>query len=377
MNELKHDHGKPLLGILVKKKFIHSRIIHPFAIKISEARECVGGTVFFFSAENINWKKRKIDGYVLSGSRKRWQVCEFPFPDIIYDRAACMPHKEEAAVKELRFRLKKRKHLQFINSCKLKKWEVYKRLFKHQAVRHFLPATVYSKGIDDIKNMLSSYNYIFLKSSGGSGGKGVFAVKKNSPGYCYYYYHHGVHLKRYATTLDSLSAEMNTINIQPDKVIIQQGIDLIRYHNRTFDLRILMVKDWQGSWNAVYIQARIAPEGALITNVSLGGKVKNYGDLLPKLKKRYHSLPAENTIKHACMVIAFYIEKEFGPFGEIGIDLGVDKNGKLWLLEANSKPSKLPEKHIEDTAGVSPQFRMILEYANYLYQLKMAANQNQ
>jgi hypothetical protein len=67
------------------------------------------------------------------------------------------------------------------------------------------------------------------------------------------------------------------------------------------------------------------------------------------------------------MTIACYIEKEFGPFGEIGIDIAVDKTGKVWLLEANSKPTKLPEQRIEDTAGISPQFLLILEYAKHLY----------
>jgi hypothetical protein len=108
--------------------------------------------------------------------------------------------------------------------------------------------------------------------------------------------------------------------------------------------------------------------------LSLGGEVMNYSDIYPALKKRYPGIPTDKQIKDICMVIARYIEKEFGPFGEIGMDIGVDETGKVWLLEANSKPSKLPEQKIEDTVGISPQFLMTLEYARLLYSRKRATN---
>ena len=34
-----------------------------------------------------------------------------------------------------------------------------------------------------------------------------------------------------------------------------------------------------------------------------------------------------------------------GTIGEIGYDVGIDKNGQLWLFEANSKPGRSIFKH--------------------------------
>ncbi len=362
-------HLRPLIGVFVNKKFLHNSNLTHFAGKLYQANEKAKCSIYFFSPGNVNWKSKTINGYVLEGSRQ-WQARRLPFPDICYDRGTGFGDGERTAVEELRSRFKKLPGIQFINSCKLKKWQVHQKLIGYRPVDKFLPETTFSHGIDSIKEAAEKYGFLFLKSSGGSGGKGVFALEKRNHRFCFRYYHKGTHLKRYGANLDGLLTEMKTIGLKPDRVILQQGIRLVKYTNRPMDLRILMVKDKDGIWNAVYNQARVAQKGAVITNTSLGGEVMNYSDIYPALKKRYPGIPSDNKIKDICMVIARYIEKEFGSFGEIGIDIAVDKTGKVWLLEANSKPSKLPEQKIEDTVGISPQFLLTLEYAKLLFSQK-------
>jgi glutathione synthase/RimK-type ligase-like ATP-grasp enzyme len=207
---------------------------------------------------------------VLEGNSKQWLERRLPFPDIIYDRGTGFGSEEKAAVEALRARFKKLPGIQFINSCKLKKWQVHQKLSRHKAVNKYLPATTFSRGIDDIRSMIAKYGYLFLKSSGGSGGKGVFALEKYDHGFCFRYYRQGLHLKRYVSNLDGLRSELKKIGLKPDRVIIQQGIRLVKYNNRPMDLRVLMVKDKDGIWNAVYNQARVAQKGAVITNALPG-----------------------------------------------------------------------------------------------------------
>ncbi|MBS4023638.1 MAG: YheC/YheD family protein [Dethiobacter sp.] len=364
------NHLRPLIGVFVNKKFLRKRKVPLFARKLSQANQKAKCSIYFFTSQNISWRKQIISGYVLKDSSKQWLERRLPFPDIIYDRGVGFVGGEKAEAKKLRARFKNTAGIQYINSCKLKKWQVHQKLSRHKAVKKYLPATTFSRGMEDIRAMMAKYGYLFLKSSGGSGGKGVFALEKCNRGFCFRYYHEGTHLKRYGANLDGLCKEMKKIGLKPDRVILQQGIRLIKYKNHPMDLRVLMVKDKDGIWNAVYNQARVAQKGAVITNTSLGGEVMNYSDIYPALKKRYPGIPSDREIKDTCVVIARYIEKEFGPFGEIGIDIAVDKTGKVWLLEANSKPDKLPEQKIEDTVGISPQFLLPLEYAKLLYSTK-------
>lgn len=358
---------RPLIGVFINKKLLWTRRVVLFARKLYQANDKAKCSIYFFSHENIDWEKQKIRGYLYGGSKKRWQESLLPFPDIVYDRGAGFGRLEEGNVERLRARFKKIPGIQFINSCKLPKWQLHQKLSRHKAVNKYLPATNLSRGIQDIRKAIAKHGYLFLKSSGGSGGKDVFALEKQKGGFYFHYYLKGIHRKRYASNLRSLQSELNAIGLRPDRVIIQQGIRLVKYNNRLMDLRVLMVKDREGIWSAVYNQARLAQSGAVITNLSLGGEVMNYSDIYPALKKKYPGIPSDNQVRRICVVISRYIEKEFGSFGEIGMDIGVDYSGRFWLLEANSKPTKLPEQGLEDTEGISPQFLMTLDYARLLY----------
>lgn len=365
----RENHSRPLVGVFVRKKFLRQGKVKKFARKLYQANEKARLPVYFFAAHDVDWKRKRIDGSVLEGGR-RWVERSMPFPDIIYDRGTGFGGEERRAAEELRARFKKQPGVEFINSCKLKKWQMHQKLSKHMEVKKYLPETTFSQGMDDIREAVNRYGYLFLKSSGGSGGRKVFVLEKQGGGFSCHYYHQGRHVKRDFSTLDPLAREMKKIGLKPDGVIIQQGIRLLKYKSRLLDLRVLLVKDRRGRWTAVYNQARLAQKGRVITNLSLGGDVMDYGDIFRGLKKRCPTIPSDMKIRRMSQVFARYIEKEFGPFGEIGMDIGLDEAGQVWLLEANSKPTKLPEKKIEDTVGISPQFLMILEYARFLYTKK-------
>ncbi|MDD3894034.1 MAG: hypothetical protein PHU36_03325, partial [Syntrophomonadaceae bacterium] len=54
-----------------------------------------------------------------------------------------------------------------------------------------------------------------------------------------------------------------------------------------------------------------------------------------------------------------------GIYGELGLDVGIDKNGALWLIEVNSKPRKTTESEYS-TAVMRKTFKRPLEFASYL-----------
>ncbi len=362
------NNRKPVIGVFVNDVFFQNQDGKIFAGKLMQANEKVRCRIYFFAPDEIDWPNRKINGYYFDEQKKRWLAGLMPFPDIIYDRAVPLNRNQDELLEDIRKRFRSQPEIQFINSCKLEKWKVYLKLSKHAAVKKYLPHTVLCRNLADIKRMLIRYGFIFLKTSGGSGGKGVYAIKKKNTGFQLRFYRHGIHQKLFVPGFGSLSAALRGIisGIQ-DKIAVQQGIHLAKYRGRRLDLRVLMVKDKGGKWNAVYNQARVAQKGTVITNLSLGGEVMDYSAIYPALKTTYPHIPDDKAIRKLGITFARYIEKEFGPFGEIGLDIAVDENGRVWLLEANSKPSKLPEQEIEDTVGISPQFLMTLEYARLLF----------
>lgn len=366
MTESKQNHHpRPIIGVLVNKKFFSSDKGALFASKLLQANTKGHCLIYFFTPGDIDWNSRHIHGYV-PGPGNQWVRDSFPLPDFLYDRIVPFSSVEKAILEDIRERLRALPNLQFYNSCNLEKWKLHRALARYRAVNKYLPATILLRSFADIAAMLAQYGLIFIKKSDGRGGRSVFSVERQEEGFCLRFYRRG-HLKKVVADINELQSLLQQLIDPEQEYVIQQGVRLMRFRGRLFDLRILLVKDKHGKWNAIYNQARLAQKGAVITNLALGGDVFDYSTLYPELKACYLSVPTDEEIRKAAIIIARHIEKGFGLFGEIGMDLGIDEDGKLWFFEGNSKPSKLPEQAIEDTVGISPQFLMTLQYARTLY----------
>lgn len=71
-------------------------------------------------------------------------------------------------------------------------------------------------------------------------------------------------------------------------------------------------------------------------------------------------------LKQAALDIAKGIESSIpAHFGELGVDLAFDTNGRVWLLEVNSKPSKNDNTPLKDSK-IRPSVKAMLEYSTYL-----------
>jgi len=368
--------NRPLVGVFVNDRFrSHPKGIH-FAAKLMQANEVAGCVIYFFSPRDIDWGKRRVNGSIFNHRSGQWAHRPLPFPDVLYDRGTLFPQKQQVLIEDIRRRFKMLSRIRFINSGKLEKWLLHRQLHRFQELRTYLPETILFRHFDDLEKMLFRFGYVFIKSSSGSGGTEVLSVEKLAQCHCLRFYRGGAHRYVVADSWSELKTILSAIiGTKPKEMIIQQGIRLIKYRGRLLDLRVLLLKNKSGQWVSVYNQARIAKKEVVITNASLGADILNYHDLYLELKAVCPHLPDDEQIREISIVIARYIEKQFGLFGEIGMDMAVDESGKVWFLEGNSKPSKLPEE-IEENEGISPQFLMILEYARFLNQSAVKAGQN-
>lgn len=87
-------------------------------------------------------------------------------------------------------------------------------------------------------------------------------------------------------------------------------------------------------------------------------------ECLPKVEQRNR---AKAQIRRLSRQVVDALEQGSGrTFGELGIDLGLDTSGKVWIIEVNSKPRKTPttEKGRQDLVDLS--FERPMRYAIYL-----------
>lgn len=359
----------PVVGVFVNLRYLKS--IEDGEAPLSSEKNMQANIegkclLYYFSIENIDWMKKKVKGFTYMKWLGLWKQYWFPMPNVIYDRGTRFYTDEKPLAKDIRKKFKDDPNIYIINSRDyLGKWKCYKCLAKYPEINSYLPRTSLFTNFNDILLMIKQYGFIFLKSSYGSMGHQVMSIRQSGDNYKINYYSNG--LKEEILNMEKL--RQHVTDFTTDKqYIIQQGCNLIKYKGSNIDMRVLINKDGNGKWVVVYNQYRVAAANSTITNYSAGGYMADYDAVYKELKKDNPgiTIPKYAEVAEVTIKIATYIEKEYGAFGELGMDIAMDNEGKLWFIEANTKPDKDPEPELEDAEGISPQCLYILQYSKYL-----------
>ena len=329
---------------------------------------------YLFSLDSIDWTYKKIKGLTFDLDSNQWSYRWLPLPDVIYDRGSGFAESEKERVTKIRAKFRDDLKIKTINSRDyIGKWNTYNYLLSHDFVAKYLPVTIRYQNFNDVLIMLRSYKFIFIKSFYGKRGQEVMSIEKagSNNSYKVATFSNGLREIEISNTQElKKTVEEFMDNNTGGSFLVQQGVRLLNYKNRPFDIRILLIKDSQGKWQAINSYARIAAkEYQIITNYSVGSECNFYSNIYPELLKQSNvNIPTPKEISNTTVKIAYHIEKEFGSFGELGLDIAVDINGKLWFLEVNTKPDKDLVEGLDDNRQViHPQFQAIFDYARFLY----------
>jgi hypothetical protein len=363
----------PVVGIFVNRFFykgIGKGYAPESALRHMQANEVAHCLSYYFTLHDIDWVGKKIKGYSLLPGNKEWLQQWFPMPNVIYDRAVRIEADLKPMANQIREQFRSHLNLFFINSKDyLGKWQPFSKLAKYPEINGYLPRTTVYTGFSDVLMMLKRFDTIFLKASYGSRGQGILSIQQVEDSYTLNFYNTETHGFQEVTTedIDELRKYVQDFT-KDNSFVVQQGIRLLTYCGRKMDMRVLLEKNRRGEWQVIYNQCRVAKGSSTITNLACGGEIYDYKQLYPSLTcpSGPGPLPTEKEIADVSVKIAQTLEKEFGPFGEFGMDMALDENGRIWFLEANTKPDKNPEPGLEDLEGVCPQFLAIFEYAQFL-----------
>lgn len=219
----------------------------------------------------------------------------------------------------------------------LGKYLLWHHFQKNAVVRAYLPTTRrYTH--QTLEAFLSKYGMIYVKPSGGSMGRGILKVWKEGDTI----YVHKTVMK--PAKFSNLLAASKYIDAQREgkPYIVQQGISLARWHGRPLDIRVMMQRIMPGgTWLYSGMVAKIAGRGSVVTNVAL-----SHGQVLPVETALKGSLGwtqgkidrKVEEMKRLAFTAANHFDA-YQNYRELGFDMAVDKNGRLWLIEQNTAPS--------------------------------------
>jgi hypothetical protein len=234
------------------------------------------------------------------------------------------------------------------------KYTKYAVLFREPSLRPALPETLpLTKA--NMSRLLAKYSKVVAKPSGGSGGAGVMMV--SSLGNNRYSVHYGRGSFRFAGLDKAFAYVRNQVKTS---YIVQRGISLARVNGRPFDIRVMVQRSRGGPWVVTGLLAKVAGPGYFVTNI-----LRSKGKVLPlspaiRLSNAGHLSSAAiiGRIRSVALRAARRLATYYTSQRVFGFDMGIDSNGKVWIIEANLTPQiflflKLRDKRM---------YRTILSY---------------
>lgn len=326
-------------------------------LALANSSECLSGLVFVFCPEDINWDMSFITGYIPIAENlpeqkpednqapwvsSIWKPVVVPLPDVVYDRLPSRTIEAKPDVMEAKSRLMALPNCLYFNPMFLDKWETHLVLREINEASAYLPPTKLVETPEEIKEFLLLYKSIFLKPSSGSLGRRIIKILLDEHGHFKYMYRSRDKQTLEGTTADFL-ALINMLRPIMGKrtYVAQKDLHLAKYEDCPFDIRVLAQKDKRGNWRRTKIYVRKAAPDSFLSNLSDGARPKSISKVLKEVFaadfQASHGLGED--IRRVVREIPPALERGTGKiWGELGIDLGIDRHGKLWLIEINSKP---------------------------------------
>jgi glutathione synthase/RimK-type ligase-like ATP-grasp enzyme len=240
------------------------------------------------------------------------------------------------------------------------KWNKTKVLLQNRYLSKFIPKTR-KLNQSVLNSMLNEFRMIYLKPINGTYGKGVIRVaKQQTSKKITFHYQQGLE-KRSFLTLPALYQSIMK-NKMKRNYIAQQGIHLLKYNNRLFDLRIMVQRNLKGIWESTGIIGRVAHPKKIVTNYHSGGTPISFKRIFKPYLTVEQIDEYDHILKKFGQDIAVAMSKKYPLLNTLGIDVGVDKKLYPWIIEVNTNPDLYIFKKLKD----KEIFQKMYRYAKHL-----------
>ncbi|HET7577939.1 MAG TPA: YheC/YheD family protein [Bacillales bacterium] len=308
-----------------------------FFAKFLSVAEEVGAFCCVFGCHHLHWETGTMDAFFYR--ENGWEQIRVPFPDVIYDRLPNRKTERLPRFQKVKQILREDYLIPWFNPGFFDKWKIHELLQADERAKPYLPETYRAPTVERIENMLETHGHIYLKPANGSLGLGIHQIIKpwDEKGYyCRYHDETENRLRRFESLPSLIRQQLPQGRL--DHLLVQEGIELLKWQSRSVDFRIHTNKNENGEWLISTVAAKVAGHGSVTTHIKYGGEVKMIEEVLGHGPRKTMAL---EKLKEAALTISHIIDTEIeDTVGEIGFDLGLDRDGHIWLFEANAKPGR-------------------------------------
>lgn len=312
-----------------------------------------GAQFFYFTPRSVDFDKRSIRGKVYENGD--WHEKMMPFPDVIYNAGS--PEKLSVS-KDIIEKLKK--EIPFTTYSIGNKWNVMRRLKEAKEFEKYLIPSEVVENVDLLHNFMAYYKKVVFKPIDGRKGKGIYFISKSG--------RTNFEVKKDRETTVYSKSQLDELikgQLSTGTYIVQPYIQSKTKSGQIYDFRLHVQKNGEGEWVITTIYPRIAPNGSIIPNINNGG-FTNYLDPFLEQEFKEEAYDIRRMLEHFSLSLARHLDEiqmlQFGEvIDEIGIDIGLDDQRKIWMYEVNWRPGCPPAFYLELDVVINT-----IRYAMYL-----------
>lgn len=322
---------------LVSRAYLYSALAH-----------AEGHRLFYFTSRDVDFEKRTINArFYNSGS---WVERETPFPDVVMNVTGPVTARQREIYERLE------QIVPFTSHHLGNKTVVYRKLIAGKA---FLPYVIpyrLVRDVDEVLDYINRHERIVLKPNGDSHGNRVYYVEKMQDGY-------RIIIRDRVHNISVHEVKAKLVNmLSGQHLVAQKYINSRRKSGAAYDFRLHVQKNGSGTWQVTAVLPRIASDERIITNLSQGSYLCLFERFLESEFPEQHR-EMKLQIQAFALLLARHLDEIYDcDFDELGIDVGVDEAGKIWIYEINWRPGHV---FIEVKAA-----RAAIQYATYLARKK-------
>lgn len=330
------------------------RSIHQFCQEFQQEIARIGGILYVVCLDD--WMEGYVDGY--SYQQDKWIKASLPYPNVVYNRLHLRKAEASNKFNELKKDLAQQ-NIPIFNTQFFSKYDISEMLQSDNILRNHVPETnLLSK--ETLELMVKKHHTLYIKPIHGSQGRQIIQLRKEENAWKTSISSGKEKGKiHFFSTIEKLWKWLQRFT-QKRAYICQQGINFQQYHNCSLDFRILCHKDIRQNWKITSIVARCAQPDSFVANLFQGAEMIPAKSVLQTLFGEHLGKSVEVQFKDISLQTAAALTSQIdGDIGELGIDMGIDVHGDLWIIEVNSKPSKNLDSAINK---VRPSTKALLEY---------------